>query len=150
MQVSRQFILEAAGLVLTVALILLGVQFFERTKQILSLLSERQEQEWQYLLEYEQIRYEGLQITGSTAVSFTKEMVSKYGIPVTIRKEEGSCCIQTAKELAGLREEQSRYYVSPLTKFTCEVLRDDNSAIVGIVLDYRESEEKDGRIQNVY
>lgn len=150
MQVSRQFILEAAGLVLTVAFILLGVQFFERTKQVLLLLSERQEQEWQELREYEQIRYDGLQITGSTAVSFTKEMVSKYGIPVTIRKEDGSCRIQSTKELTGLREEQSQYYVSPIAKFTCEVLRDDNSAIVGIALNYIEKEEEDGRIQNVY
>lgn len=138
MQVSKQFLLEAVGLTLTVAVIFTGVRIYNRASQIIQIIEQRQEQQLQYLEEYEIIRYDGNCIIGSTAISYIKEMVGRYGLPITVTTGAGKFEITDSSQYAALRNLESEYYINPLGQFRCRVERDENEGIQGILLDYVE------------
>ena len=50
MNVSKEFLMEAVGLSLLVALILISMQMFERAMKMTALLEERQEQQMMTLI----------------------------------------------------------------------------------------------------
>lgn len=138
MHISKEFLLEAVGLSLVVALILISMQIFQRAVKITSLLEKDQEQRIVELEEYEIVKYDGLQIDGMTVVSYVKKMIGTYDLPIRIISEEGEFTVSERSQCASLRDTTSKQYVNPFAKYWCEVIRDENEVITEIKI------EKDG------
>lgn len=131
MSVSKEFLMEAAGLTILVALLFVGVQVFQRAVKLTNLLEEGQEQQISELEEYEIIKYDGLKIDGMTAVNYIKRMTGSYAMVVELETVEGSFVI-TKEDYSELKDSTSKKYVSPLAMYDCEVLRDENRSIAKI------------------
>ena len=129
MHISKEFLMEAVGLSLLVALILISVQMFQKAVKITFLLEQNQETQIAELEEYEIVKYDGLQIDGMTAISYIKRMVSVYELPVHIVTERSEFVLSEASECAELRNMSSEKYMSPMSKYRCDVVRDENKVI---------------------
>lgn len=134
MQVSKEFLMEAVGLALLVALILISMQIFQRAVKITSLLEEGQEQKISELEEYEIVQYDGLQIDGMTAISYIKKMVGTYQMPVQVCNEKGNFMISDRSGYEKLRNVNSENYINPLAKYRCTVVRDENEVITEVIV----------------
>ena len=132
MRVSKEFLLEAVGMSLLVALILIGMQLFQRATKLTTLLEREQEQKIAVLEEYEIVRYDGLLVDGMTAVSYIKKMTGTYDLPVTVVTEKGEFVIKEAVEYTELRNSSSERYMNPLAKYRCEIIRNENDVIAEI------------------
>ena len=132
MRVSKEFLLEAVGMSLLVALILIGMQLFQRATKLTTLLEREQEQKIAVLEEYEIVRYDGLLVDGMTAVSYIKKMTGTYDLPVTVVTEKGEFVIKEAVEYTELRNSSSERYMNPLAKYRCEIIRNENEVIAEI------------------
>ncbi len=132
MNISKEFLMEAVGLSLLVALILISMQLFQRTMKITALLEGGQEQKISELEEYEIIQYEGMQLDGMTAVSYIKKMVGTYELPVLVVTTKNEFKITERSQYGELRDAGSEYYINPLAKYRCEVVRDENEVITEV------------------
>ena len=142
MQVSKQFLLDAVGLILTISLILTGVRLYRKAEQAVGILEKRQSRQLQNLEEYEVVKYEGYYIDGTTVLGYIRNLVGNYDLPVTVTTGKGTFRITERSQCANLRNKDSEQYINPLGTYLCEVLRDENSAIVGASLVYFERGEK--------
>lgn len=134
MHVSKEFLMEAVGLSLLVALILCSVHLFQRATRLTGLLEEEQEQQMTRLEEYDLVKYDGLLVDGMTAVSYTKMVTGVYHIPVNIKTEQGQFVVNKQEEYVNLRDISSEQYVNPLAKYLCKTVRNENGAIVEITI----------------
>lgn len=134
MHVSKEFLMEAVGMSLLVALILISMQLFQKATQVTTLLEEGQEKKIQELEEYEIVRYDELVIDGMTAISYIKQMVGTYQLWVEISDQEKSFFITETSDFALLRKAGSEKYISPLAVYQCNVVRNENDIITGIQL----------------
>lgn len=134
MHVSKEFLLEAVGLSLLVALICIGMQMFQRASKIATLLEEGQEQQITELEEYEIVKYDGLVIDGMTAVSYIKKMTGTYEVPVKVTTLCNEFTIRVKEEYESLRDIDSDKYINPLAKYHCTVVRDENKTIKEICI----------------
>lgn len=121
--------MEAVGLSLLVALILISMQMYQRAAKITTLLENGQEQQIAELEEYEIVKYDGILIDGMTAVSYIKRMTGTYELPVYITNLTGEYVISDYTECTDLRNISSEKYINPLAKYRCEVVRDENKVI---------------------
>lgn len=135
MHISKEFLLEAVGLSLVVALILISMQVFQRAVKITTILEQNQEQQIAELEEYEIVKYDGLQIDGMTAISFIKRVTGIYGIPVNVITAKGEFYVLEQSQYAALRDINSDRYINPLAKYQCEVIRDENEVIAEIKIE---------------
>ena len=87
MHISKEFLLEAVGLSLLVALIFISIQLFQRATRLTGLLEERQEQQITQLEEHDIVKYDGIRIDGMTAVSYIKTVTGSYHVPVKVVTE---------------------------------------------------------------
>lgn len=140
MSISKEFLLEAVGLSILVALLFISVQLFQRAARLTALLEEGQEQQITELEEYEIIRYDGLKFDGLTAVNYIKRMTGSYHLTVELENTKGSFTIKK-EDYNELRNSNSEKYVSPLATYACEVLRDENQAISKIRITVERSGE---------
>ncbi len=134
MQVSKEFLIEAFGLSLLVALILVSVHLFQRGTRLTSMLEENQEQQIVRLEEYEIVKYDGLWIDGMTAVNYIKTMIGVYELPVGVSTAKGSFTVTKQEDYANLRDTDSELYINPLEKYRCEIQRDENGEICKVKL----------------
>lgn len=140
MQVSKEFLMEAVGLSLLVALILISTQLFQRAVKITALLEEGQVEQIAELEEYEIVKYDGLLIDGMTAISYIKRMTGSYELPVNVVLEQEEFVVTERSEYDELRNINSEKYMNPLMKYRCEVHRDENEVITEITI----RKEKEG------
>ncbi len=140
MHISKEFLMEAVGLSLLVALILISVHMFQRANKITALLEKGQEQRITELEEYEIVRYDGFQIDGMTAIGYIKTLVGTYQIPVAVTTEKSSFVIRESKEYSSLRDLNSDTYISPLSLYWCNVVRDENKSIKEVKITIEQGE----------
>lgn len=134
MHISKEFLMEAVGLSLLVALIFISMQMFQRAMKITTLLGNEQEEKIIMLEEYELIKYDGLIIDGMTAVSYIKKTVGGYEVPVTVESGQETFSVKSREEFSFLRDIASEMYMSPYSMYQCKVVRDENSVISEIRL----------------
>lgn len=135
MHISKEFLLEAVGLSLLVALILIGMQMFQRAMKITTLLEKGQEQQIQEIEEYEIVKYDGLLIDGMTAISYIKKMTGTYELPVHVITAQGEFTIADDSEYVELRDIDSEKYISPQMKYRCEIIRNENDVITELKIE---------------
>ena len=128
MTVSKEFLLEAVGLSILVALLLISVQLFQRAQKLTALLEEEQEHQITELEEYEIVKYDGLTVDGMTAINYIKRMTGYYNLLVEVVTENRQFIVRK-EDYSELRNIASEKYLSPLALYYCEVLRDENEAI---------------------
>lgn len=134
MNISKEFLMEAVGLSLLVALILIGMQMFQRTIKITNLLERQQEQKIAELEEYELVKYEGLVIDGMTALGYIKKVIGEYHLPVIIEEKQRKFSVSEREEFGQLRNVDSEKYISPYAFYQCNIIRDENEVITEIYL----------------
>ena len=132
MHISKEFLLEAVGLSLVVALILISMQIFQRAVKITTFLEQGQEQQLVELEEYEIVKYDGYQIDGMTAIGYIKRMTGTYDLPVHVVTVNGEFTVSGQAQYANLRDIDSEQYINPMAKFKCEVVRNENEVITEI------------------
>jgi len=132
MHISKEFLLEAVGLSMVVALILISMQIFQRAVKITTLLELDQEQQIVMLEEYEIVKYDGLQMDGMTVISYIKKMTGTYGLPVHVVTTKGEFTVSEKSQYADIRNIDSELYINPLAKYRCEVMRNENEVITEI------------------
>ena len=141
MHISKEFLLEAVGLSLVVALILISMQIFQRSAKLTATFEKSQEQQIAELEEYEIVKFDGMQMDGVTVISYIKKMIGTYELPVWILKEKGVFVISDTSQYVSLRDADSELYINPFGKYRCEVIRDENEAISEIKIHV----EKEGK-----
>ena len=129
MHISKEFLLEAVGLSLVVALILISMQIFQRAVKVTSLLEEGQEQQLSELEEYEIVKYDGLLMDGMTVISYIKRMIGTFQLPVRVVTKEREFVVSGREEYTELRDIESEKYINPLAKYRCRVVRDENEVV---------------------
>lgn len=134
MHISKEFLMEAVGLSLLVALIFVGMQMFQRAMKITTLLGREQEEKIIMLEEYELTKYDGLIIDGMTAISYIKKSVGGYEVPVIVDFGQENFYITSREEFSMLRDIDSERYISPYSTYRCKVVRDENEVIIEIRL----------------
>lgn len=134
MNISKEFLMEAVGLSLLVALILIGMQLFQKTIKITTFLEKQQEQKIAELEEYEVVKYDELVIDGITAIGYIKKVVGDYELPVIIEESQRKFSITECTEFCLLRDMDSEKYISPYVTYQCKVIRDENDVITKIRL----------------
>jgi len=134
MSISKEFLMEAVGLSLLVALLLISVQMFQRAVKLSSLFEEKQQQQMAELEEYEITKYDGLVIDGMTVINYVKRMLGNYGIPVCVANAVGDYKISDSSDYGKLRDINSDKYINPLSEYRCMVVRDENEEIIEITI----------------
>jgi len=134
MNISKEFLMEAVGLSLLVALILIGMQMFQRTIRITTLMQNHQEQNITKLEEYELVKYEDLMMDGMTALGYIKNVVGQYHLPVIVEEKQKMFSVTERAEFGLLRDVDSEKYICPYALYECKVLRDENDVITEIKL----------------
>ena len=135
MSVVQKFLLGAAGLLLTVSLITLGVQMFEKGKKVADIMANEQDSIAVALEEQGITKYDGYTINGSTAINYIK-VVNAAGVEVEITTANGTFTVSDDSLYALFRDIHSDKYINPLKEYACTVVRDDNNTIVKVVLVY--------------
>lgn len=130
MEVSRQFLAEAVSMILLVALLLTGVRIYQRANTAIGIMETQQEQRLKDLEEYDAVKYDGCKINGITAVSYIRNMVFYYNLPVWILKDGARVEIDSYDMCESIKSEGTEWYVSPFERFQCEIIRDENRALV--------------------
>ena len=134
MHISKEFLMEAVGLSLLVALIFIGMQMFQRAVKVSTLLNAEQEEKIIMLEEYEIVKYDGLLIDGLTAVGYIKKMVGNYELPIRVEHGAESFSITEREQFELLRDIDSEKYISPYAIYRCLIIRDENEVITEVEL----------------
>ena len=134
MNISKEFLMEAVGLSLLVALILIGMQMFQKSIKLTNLLQNRQEESIARMEEYELIKYEDLMIDGITAVGYIKNVVGEYHLPVIVEEKQRKFSVSERADFSLMRDMDSEKYIFPYVLYQCKVIRDENEVITEIKL----------------
>lgn len=135
MSVVQKFLLGAASLLLTISLIVIGVQMFEKAKKVADVMANEQEGVAVALEEQGITKYDGYQINGSTAINYIK-VVNAVGVDVEVTTSNGTFTVSDDTLYASFRDMHSDKYINPLMEYRCTVVRDANNVIVKVVLVY--------------
>ena len=138
MHISKEFLIEAVGLSLLVALLLISVRIFERTVHITDLVKEEQEQRILEIEEYEIMQYDGMFLDGMTVIGYIKNMVDNYSLPVHVTTEQNSYIVEDSEWYTLFRNPDSVYYIHPFMLYFCDVCRDENGSITEIQITVKE------------
>ena len=117
-------------------LIYSGISVYERSQRITEVFETEQEKTVKNLQEYEITKYDGYKINGSTAITYLKNVVQDYTVPVTVITSEHDFVVEDDSVYGKLRDMQSDFYINPLEHFLCNVYRDVNDSITGVTLKY--------------
>ena len=134
MNISKEFLLEAVGLSLLVALLLIGMQMFKKTIKITTLMERKQEETISNLEEYELVKYDDMLIDGITALGYIKNVVGEYHITVIVEEKQRKFSITERDEFGLLRDVDSKKYINPYGFYQCKVIRNENDVITEINL----------------
>ena len=135
MSVVQKFLLGATGLLLTISLIAVGLQMFEKSKKVADMMAKEQDSVAVALEEQGITKYDGYQINGSTAINYIK-VVNAAGVDVEVTTANGTFIVSDDTLYASFRDMHSDKYINPLMEYRCTVVRDANNVIVKVALVY--------------
>jgi hypothetical protein len=128
MSVVREFILFAAGLVITVSLALISFNVYEKAAELGKGIAEREQTVIDEFREYEITRFDGNVIDGSRAISYIRRMYETEDIRIEVVKGGRSFLIDDSS-IRELRKTTSDYYLSPLKDYKVSVSFDENDTV---------------------
>ncbi len=132
----KEMLIFAAGLIITVALIMVGITVFGKAMDLGQMVSQKEEQKLQALKLEEIEKYEGQDIPGNKIVSYVRNLYGRTDAVINITGKNSTGVSYTFKvdssNLHELRDENSRYFINPIKKYRVTVIRDKNDSITGI------------------
>lgn len=135
MSVTKEFIMMAAGLIMTVSLVFLGIGIYRKAASTGILLVEREEKRINEIAEYELHRYDDIPVNGSKVLRYIKQISMEYDVEIEITVANPSSCTYMLSEnnsFSELRNAESERYINPLKLFSVTVYEDENAALCGI------------------
>lgn len=137
---ARKMIYGAVALLLTVGLIYIGLNMYDRASRTADSVERNQAYTERVTQEYGITKYDGLEITGSTAITYIKQLIGVYEVPVDlniVRATDGQVKTNTITDSTNyskFRDSTSNYYINPMKMFTVSVERDKNDVIVKVII----------------
>lgn len=141
MESALKGLMLAAGVVLTCIVIGLGFYLAREAKATAAASQDELSSYQQQIRENSLTKYDGLTVSGSDVVNFTKRQLSKYevdsddAISIQIITRSHSEVYNSNQYLRELREFTNDRYVDPATFFLCQVSRDENDTICKIIFE---------------
>lgn len=139
MHITKEMLINAVGLMFTVALIFIGYSVFNRSVDAATFFGRQQDDTMQALEEYPITKYDGYEINGSVAINLIKEVIGSYdGITVEVKTTavpEGFVITDSSK-YAAFRDLSSTYYINPIVLYLVTVERDGNGVITSLQIEY--------------
>ena len=131
-----KFLLFAVGLILTVGLIFMGINIYKRAVKTGQTVSEQQRKQLTAMEESDITRYDALEITGSTAVTYIKRIYDDTSVTVVTQTVAGAKKTFTvdSSQFSDYKNTSSEYYINPLDMYYVEVSRDANDLISGVTI----------------
>ncbi|MCQ2538266.1 MAG: hypothetical protein MJ124_07695 [Lachnospiraceae bacterium] len=135
MSVTKEFIMLAAGLIVTVSLIFIGMNIYRTAATTAVKLAEREEKVLNEVAEYELNKYEDLSVNGNKVIRYLKQVGTEYDVEIVItvaNPEEYTYRLSEISSWGELRKTDSSKYINPLKLFRITVNKDENAALCGI------------------
>lgn len=151
MSVVGKVLLFAAGLMLTISFIGLGIYFFRVSKDASNASGKQLTKIMSEFSEGDKSMYDGLQVSGSEVINvITKFKNEDIGIIVNTKKSANVCYIRTltasqsdgvtsytlgsiaTTSIKNAQDIDNSLYINPQAQFNGEVLKDMNNVLVGI------------------
>lgn len=88
--------------------------------------------------ESELTMYEGIEVTGSDVVNLIKKCLGSYGASeqadfyIRVQTSTADRTYQNNSYLASIQDFSSMFYIKPVARFLCTIIRDANDVILGI------------------
>ena len=136
MSVIKEFILFAAGIVITVSLAVIGFNIYSKAAEMGRQITENEQYALKELKEYEVMRFDGSEVDGSRVISYIKKIYATRDIPIEVTNDAGSFVVDNAS-IEEIRNTASSYYLNPLKKYTVTVLSDANDEVAKIKIEIR-------------
>lgn len=136
MEISVKSLWMGASVVITVALITLGLMQYGKAKQLAALVSEDMGSLASEIADNEILRYDGLSVSGSDVRSFARRVFSKdsgTGISITVNSGGKSKSYYDYGDTEGMTDYESAAYVEPTGRFVGKVIKNGNGVITGII-----------------
>ena len=135
---TKKTLWYAFGLMITVALMFIGLSIFQRAEKTADTLAKGQDAANKNIEEYEIVKFDGYDISGSQAIYYAKEVVGNHGIPVTFKTTlvPAGFVVSDSSLYGEFRDLNSSYYINPIIQYTVEVKRDENDTITGVEITY--------------
>ncbi len=136
MSVIKEFIMFAAGIVITVSLAAIGFNIYSEAAELGKGIAGKERSAIEELREYELMRFDGSEVDGSRAISYIKRIYRDYDIPIEVTGNGRSYVID-GDSIGEIRNTSSVYYMNPLRKYLISVSVDENDAASGITIEQR-------------
>ncbi len=135
MSVTKEFIMMAAGLIITVSLIFIGFGVYKKAAAAGMLLAEREEKRINEIADYELHRYDDIPVNGSKVLRYIKQIGMEYDVEITVTVANPTLCTYRMSETGSfseLRNAASEKYINPLKLYSVTVQEDENAALCSI------------------
>ncbi len=136
MSVIKEFILFAAGMVMTVSLAVIGFNIYSKAADVGRNIAEREQYALKELKEYDVMRFDGNEVDGSRAISYIKRIYATRDIPIEVTNEVKSFVVD-GDSIEEIRNTASAYYLNPLKKYFVTVFTDANDEAEKIKIEIR-------------
>ncbi len=132
MSVTKEFMLFAAGLVLTVSFIFIAFGVFKSTKNMGEKVLSYQEKELRRIEEYRLLRLDGMTVNGNKALNYIKQVAydydESYRFRVTISGTTNEFSSGDFEAIERLSKASEGLYINPFKNYSVTVSKDKNGA----------------------
>lgn len=138
MSEAKKMLGWAFSLMLTVSLIFVGFQIYKRAMDTTDKIAGQQDKTNQSIDEYPVMKFDGLDINGSQAIAYIKEVVGEHKIPVTVKTSANPTgfTVSDSSLYNAFRDLDSSYYINPVVQYSVAVERDANDVIIAVTITY--------------
>ena len=135
---AKKMLYWAFSLLLTVSLIFAWFHIYKRAIDTTNKISGQQDETNRNIEEYPIMKFDGLDITGSQAISYIKEVVGNHKVPVTVKTSgnPSGFSVTDSSLYSEFRDLDSVYYINPVVQYTVAVERDENEVIIAVEITY--------------
>lgn len=132
----HNFIIFAAELLITIGLITLAIYFYNMTKEQAETLQNREKNILQAEADYVITKYEDIEISGATVVSYVKEIKSMVS-EVIVSNGDASYTVDSntpASTFTAMKNSSDKYYIDPTDTYQVKVERNANGLIEKVII----------------
>lgn len=138
MSVTKEFILLAAGLIITVSLIFIGFGVYRKAASVGIMLADKQEKKMNDIAEYELMKYENTDVNGSKVIKYIQQVSTEYDVGINITVANPDLYTYRLSEISSfseLRDISSPYFINPLKLYKITVKKDVNAVLDSIEIE---------------
>lgn len=140
MSPARKMLYAAVSLAILVGLIYIGIGIFNRAKKTAEIVEDSQMTTNKVTSEYGITKYDGLEIMGSTVITYIKQVLEEYDVTIEVEADKSFTLTKAdanSSTYANFRKFNSadnNMYINPMKKYTVSVKRNKNDVITNIII----------------